>query len=192
MVPVVISDDVNLEQASEATLLRRAQGGDRTAFAHVIESYYDRLYRWLYHLTHDSHLAEDLVQETFLKAFANLQRFQPDTNFRAWLFRIAHNNWINQHRATKRCREPFPDDVPQTNSEEPIDQLLHQENLERLAQAIDQLPEDFRGAFLLRVDEELSFRQIGQILGLTEETARWRVFKARKQLIQILNDREET
>ena len=76
----------------EAVLVRRAQQGDRAAQAALVEAYWDRLYRWLYQLTRDRHAAEDLAQETFLKALSNLGWFEPGTNFAAWLFRIAHNH----------------------------------------------------------------------------------------------------
>src|SRR5207244_9545625 len=77
----------------EHALIGAAKGGDRTAFTRLVERYWDRLYRWLYHLTHDAHTAEDLAQETFLKAFAGLDKFRAEGNFQAWLFRIAHNNF---------------------------------------------------------------------------------------------------
>src|SRR5229473_3918417 len=74
----------------EHVLIHAAQKGDRDAFAVLVERYWDRLYRWLYHLTHNRHAAEDVAQETFLKAFAGLASFKAGTNFRAWLFRIAY------------------------------------------------------------------------------------------------------
>src|SRR5438045_2565424 len=67
----------------ERCLALDAQKGDRDAFAALASSYYERLYRWLYHLTRDRHAAEDLTQETLLKAFAALDRFKAGTNFRA-------------------------------------------------------------------------------------------------------------
>src|SRR5229473_2541798 len=88
----------------ETRLVRAAQEGNRPAFAALVEAYWSRLFRWLFHLTRDRHLAEDLAQETFLKAFAHLDRFRAGTNFRAWLFRIAHNSFANQHRASARKR----------------------------------------------------------------------------------------
>src|SRR5438445_10085027 len=99
---------------AEPGLVRAAVAGDREAFAALVERYWDRLYRWLYHLTHDRHAAEDLAQESFLKAFAALRRFQPDTNFRAWLFRIAHNAFANHCRASSRraAGARLPDDLP--------------------------------------------------------------------------------
>lgn len=167
--------------------LTEAQHGDRAAFVPMIQEHYEPLFRWLVQMTHDSHLAEDLVQETFLKAFANLRRFKPGTNFRAWLFRIAHNSLISQHRSMKRQREPLTADVEMEEEIQPLDKLEQEEEIEQISQAIDELPEQFRSAFLLRVNEEYSFREIANILGLSEETARWRVFKARKLLMQSLN-----
>jgi RNA polymerase sigma-70 factor (ECF subfamily) len=149
-----------------------------------VERYWERLYRWLFHLTHDRHTAEDLAQEAFLKAFAHLRKFQPGSNFRAWLFRIAHNAFANQCRSA-RPREPLPDDLS-AHEPGPEASLLSKEALQGLTQAVAQLPTEFRAALLLRAEEDLSFRQIADVLGLTEETARWRVFKARQKLLAAL------
>jgi RNA polymerase sigma-70 factor (ECF subfamily) len=173
----------------EQQVLQRAQQGDREAFTVLVERYWDGLYRWLYHLTHHRQTAEDLAQETFLKAFAGLASFRPGTNFRAWLFRIGHNNWVNQRR-TARVREPLPDEVP-SRSADPADQAMQREALHELTRAVQRLPAEWRAALLLRVQEELSFRQIAEVLGLTEETARWRVFKARQKLLSLLPATQE-
>jgi RNA polymerase sigma-70 factor (ECF subfamily) len=169
----------------ERRLALDAQQGDRDAFAALASAYYDRLYRWLYHLTRDRHLAEDLTQESLLKAFAALDRFKAGTNFRAWLFRIAYNSFVNQRRSASRQREAMPADYPDA-TDDPAEQAAQRESLAQLAQAIQRLPAEFRAAFLLRVEEELSFKQIASILDLTEETARWRVFKARQKLLRHL------
>jgi RNA polymerase sigma-70 factor (ECF subfamily) len=179
------AEAIEHDPRDETRLVRAAQEGDRPAFTSLVEAYWGRLYRWLYQLTRDRHLAEDLAQETFLKAFAHLDRFRAGTNFRAWLFRIAHNSFANQHRAAGRQRNPLPDDLT-TTEQGPVEQVLSRETLEELAQALQDLPTDFRAALLLRVEEGLSFRQIAGILGITEETARWRVFKARQKLLEQL------
>src|SRR3954452_11636810 len=70
----------------EAALVERARRGDRGAFAALVEHYWDRLYRWLYHLARDRHAAEDLAQDTCRKAFAGLKTFRAGTNFAGWLF----------------------------------------------------------------------------------------------------------
>jgi RNA polymerase sigma-70 factor, ECF subfamily len=175
--------------AEEERLIRAAQKGDRPAFAVLVEHYWDRLYRWLYRMTHDRHAAEDLTQETFLKAFAGLKRFRAGTNFAAWLFRIAHNNFANGRRKT-RPREPLPDDLAAKDGD-PSAEAQSREALGDLARAVNRVPEEFRAALLLRVEQGLSFREIAEVLDLTEETARWRVFKARQKLLALLAPRQE-
>lgn len=170
----------------EAEWIRAAQAGDRGAFARVVERYWDRLYRWLFHLTRDRHAAEDLAQETFLRALAAVKSFRAGTNFRAWLFRIGHNNFVNQKRAERRTKHPLPDDAAAPECGTAEGTAENREVLELVARAVAELPADFRSALMLRVDEGLSFREVAKVLGTTEETARWRVFKARQKLIKVL------
>ena len=177
----------------EHLLIHSAQQGDRQAFTVLVERYWDRLYRWLFHLTHHRHAAEDLAQETFLKAFANLSRFRSGSNFHAWLFRIGYNNFVNQWRGEERARQALPHHLP-TRQDGPVDQVLTKETMQLLARAVGRLPADYRAALLLRAEEGLSFHAIADVLGIKEETARWRVFKARQKLMALLapqRDREQ-
>jgi RNA polymerase sigma-70 factor, ECF subfamily len=189
-VRVASIQDAADSRAEEDSLVRRAQAGDREAFASLVATYWDRLYRWLYQLSRDRHTAEDLAQDAFLKALSHLDRFQAGTNFGAWLFRIAHNAFANQCRSPSRRREPIPDDLPERNGG-PVEEAQGREALQALARAMTRLPVDFRAALLLRVEEGLSFKQVAEVLGLTEETARWRVFKARQKLLEMLAPRQE-
>ena len=178
-------EDADLLFDEEHLLIHSAQAGDRQAFAVLVERYWDRLYRWLYHLTHNRHAAEDLVQESFLKALNGLAGFRTGSNFQAWLFRIAYNSFVNQWRAADRARQPFPQQLP-ARDEGPLERVLSREALQMLARAVGRLPADYRAAFLLRVEEGLSFHEIAGVLGIKEETARWRVFKARQKLMGVL------
>ncbi len=171
--------------AEEQQLVRDAQKGDGASFSVLVQRYYDRLQRYLYQMTRDRHATEDITQETFMKAWAAIGRFKAGTNFRAWLFRIGHNNCINLHRSRSTQRQPMPEETV-TKDPGPLDEVLAKEGLEKLASAVANLSEDFRSALLLRVDEGMSFRTIAAILGITEETARWRVFKARHRLGQVI------
>jgi RNA polymerase sigma-70 factor (ECF subfamily) len=177
---------VSLEP-EEAEWIRAAQAGDRAAFAQLVESYWDRLYRWLYHLTRDRHAAEDLTQETFLKTLAAIGSFRPGSNFRAWIFKIGHNNFVNQKRAERRTRQSLPEDLPSKDAGNVEGSAENRETLEVVAQAVAELPPDFRAALMLRVEEGLSFREVARVLKTTEETARWRVFKARQKLMKVLS-----
>ena len=170
----------------ESVWIQASLEGDRQAFARLVTRYWDRLYRWLYQLSRDVHQAEDLTQDSFLRAFAALASFRLGSNFRAWLFRIAHNSFINAQRAGKKRRQTMPDDMPD-GAAGPVDATMSRETMELLMVAVHRLPGDFRSALLLRVEQELSFREIADILGITEETARWRVFKARQKLLGTLS-----
>jgi RNA polymerase sigma-70 factor (ECF subfamily) len=186
----VASSTPNRERhPDEAALIERARRGDRPAFAALVEHYWDRLHRWLYHLARDRHAAEDLAQETCLKAFAGLRTFKPGTNFAGWLFRIAHNNFANHCRSLRRP-EALPDELA-ADDEGPEEQAQSNEALAELGRALRRVPPEFRGALLLRAEEGMSFREIAEVLGLTEETARWRVFKARQKLMNLLAPRLE-
>jgi RNA polymerase sigma-70 factor (ECF subfamily) len=136
-------------------------------------------------LTRDGPTAEDITQETFLKAYAAVNSFRAGSNFRAWLFRIAHNNFVNQRRATRHSRRPLVPEVAE-DPRGPVAETLSRETIRIIADAVAKLPSDFRGALTLRVEEGLSFRDIAEVMGITEETARWRVFKARQKLMAVL------
>ena len=141
-------------------------------------------------MTGNSHAAEDLVQDTFVRAYQAITRLRPDTNLKAWLFRIAHNAFANWVRNRKGRNSLLPNEVfdAQAGPEE-----LAQENETslRLQQAIDKLPEEWKAALLLRIQEDMAFREMAIALGTTEETARWRVYKARQKLMETLEVKRE-
>lgn len=180
-----VSHEAGRLPGDETGLILDAQAGDREAFAVLVERYWDRLYRWLCHLTRDGHNAEDLAQESFLKAFAALDRFEAGSNFRAWLFRIAHNSFVNMRRAGRHNRQPLPQDW-WSDDAGPDELAMTREAMQTLVDAVSKLPVDFRSALLLRAEADLSFKEIADVLGITEQTARWRVFKARQKLMRVL------
>ena len=178
----------DLLPGEELRWIEAAQAGDREAFAKIVELYWDRLYRWLFHLTHDRHQAEDLVQETFAKTLAALGSFRPGSNFRAWLFRIGHNNFVNLKRAERRTKLALPEEITATTGGTgTLEALTDRETLAVVLKAVQELPPDFRAALLLHAQEGMSYREVANILKTTEETARWRVFKARQKLMKVLN-----
>ena len=173
---------------AESEWIAAAQTGDRSAFARIVDAYWDRLFRWLYHLTRDRPRAEDLTQETFMKALAAIGSFRAGSNFRAWLFRIGHNNFVNLKRSERKSPQQPSEDLPTPDDDAgPLATAADREMLEKVAKAIRELPTDFRMALMLRAEEGMSFREVAAILGITEETVRWRVFKARQKLVKVLS-----
>lgn len=164
--------------------------GDRDAFAQLVLFYNEALYRWLARLTGNSHAAEDLVQDTFVRAYQAITRLRPDTNLKAWLFRIAHNAYANWVRDRKGRNSILPAEVFDTRAG-PEELAQENEANRDLQQAIDKLPEEWKAALLLRMQEDMAFREIALALGTTEETARWRVYKARQKLMETLEIKQE-
>ena len=140
----------------------------------------------MFGLTRRAHLAEDLTQETFVKAWAGLPKLQTVISFRGWLFRIARNCLYGGQRGPRgAATQLLPDDFP-SREEEPLRNLLDGEAQEQLQAALERLPRTYRAAYLLLSQQDFSYSQIAFALEITEETARWRVCKARQFLLKEL------
>jgi RNA polymerase sigma-70 factor, ECF subfamily len=150
----------------------------------LVKEHWAGVYRLMYRLTSNSHDAEDLTQQSFLQAIENLSQFQPGTNMRSWLLRIATNCFLDN----KRRKRPVATDSALMDSGEdvPVDAGLQRTELAgQLQDALLQLPETPRVIFLLRSTEDLSFREIAELLGTTEVTARWHMLQARQKLLEL-------
>jgi RNA polymerase sigma-70 factor (ECF subfamily) len=174
------------EHPEESGWVRRARAGDRAAFAALVDRYWERLRRWLFALTGNEHLAEDLAQEAFTRAWVALPGLAAEVRFQPWLFRIARNCLIDGRRGPRGV-EPrrLPEQI-QGRSEGPLGELLERESLQALREALAKMPEPFRAAYLLWTQEDLPYGEIAAVLAVSEETARWRVFKARRFLVNEL------
>lgn len=152
----------------------------------MVEAQWTAVYRLSYRLCGNAHDAEELAQETFLKALEKWHQFQPGTNLRGWLFRIATNAFLTSKRRAKL--QPLGDamnDLPGTSP--PTDRGLEQSELAKNVQAaILRLSETQRAVFVLRTNEELPFAEISAVLGITETTVRWHMSQARQGLIKLL------
>jgi len=159
----------------------------RADFAAVVHQHWTAVYKLLHALTGNLHDTEDLTQETFLRALAKLDTFQAGTNLRAWLLRIASNAYFDVHRKRNRIAMQPLADLP--GKAEPPGQALEQhEDGARIRQALAELPETTRMVFHLRAAEELPFREIGGIVGVSEEAARWHMHQARTKLLAVVGE----
>jgi RNA polymerase sigma-70 factor, ECF subfamily len=154
----------------------------------------DNLYGTALRLTRNAAAAEDLVQDTYLKAFRARTRFEPGTNLKAWIFTILHNTWRNRRRDAARSRVEYNSDtierlaqsddgVTGTPLAESAEALLLRETLDAdLRCALDSLPETFRQAVWLRDVEGLSYQEIAVALDVPIGTVMSRISRGRKQL----------
>ena len=155
-------------------------------------SYVDSLYGTALRLTRRPADAEDLVQDTYLKAFRAADQFQPGTNLKAWLFTILHNTFRNMRRHDVRS----PVDVDSEVVERAVDVLAEDQTPEQLLTraslnsnlqaALDEIPEAFRQAVWLRDVEEFSYAEIAKILGVPIGTVMSRISRGRRLLYERL------
>jgi RNA polymerase sigma-70 factor (ECF subfamily) len=155
--------------------------------------YWDGIYKLLYRLSGGSrHEAEELSQETFLRAIERQASFTPGTNLRAWLSRIATNAFLDRQRRRKVMKiTALPEDYsPADEKADPPGKGLEAGELHQsVMAAIASLAETPRTVFLLRSQEEMSFREIAEMIGTTEETARWHMMQARKVVLAKLDSK---
>ena len=157
-------------------------------------SHIDALYRYGIILTRNDALAADLVQETYVRALNSRNRLRDDNNIKGWMFTILRNIWLNQLRKQRHS----PDLAEQDSVEvmepaeemrhDPHQQLMRKVEAERVREAIRQLPDDFREVILLREYEDLSYREIAELVGCPEGTVMSRLARARARLRRLLKD----
>jgi RNA polymerase sigma-70 factor (ECF subfamily) len=172
-----------------------ASPGAGDGFAQAALSYLDSLYGTALRLTRRAQNAEDLVQDTYLKAFRSAHQFEPGTNLKAWLFTILHNTYRNMRRHDGRS----PVDVDSEAVDRAADaagldhtpeQLLTRATLDADVQAaLEALPEAFRQAVWLRDVEELSYADIARVLDVPIGTVMSRISRGRRQLYEALQAR---
>jgi len=150
---------------------------------------FDQLYNFAHWLTQDRTEAEDLVQETYAKALRGFASFQAGTNFRAWMYRILRNSFLNTRTGLKTM-VPFEEEEHDlADSSTPESFLLEQADREIVQQALADLPVAHREILLLCEVEEMSYEEIAQTLGIPLGTVMSRLFRARKALRTLLKEK---
>lgn len=141
----------------------------------------------------DSEAAEDMVQDTYLKAYLNFHRFKPGTNLRAWLFRILSNRVISVIRHQRVAREaPYPEGFEPLDECAAADPNFDADRLgDELKHALDDLPENYREVFLRAALDDSTYEEIARHLGLPVGTVMSRLWRARQQLKRTLEGKHE-
>ncbi len=172
----------------DAERIRRAQGGDESAFAELVRSYQDRAYRVARNLVGNDEDAADLAQEAFLRVFRSLARFDFQHEFGTWLYRIVTNLAIDHLRRRRPLSGNSGDDDEDSvafepvdeSAPNPVDELERAETRVEVRECIEALAPHFRAVLQLRELEGLPCTQIAEIVGATHVTVRWRLHRGRK------------
>ena len=181
----------------ESALVAEAKAGSAQAFEDLVNRYERKIYRLALRLTGNPQDAEDVLQETFLKAFEHLQGFREDSRFYTWLVRIAVNEGLMKLRKRRSDKsEPMEDAVDDEGQVMPREfrdwrpnpeQLMSQEEMEALLMnAANILPPGLRAVFFLRDVEELSTEEAAAALNLSTGAVKARLFRARMRLREEL------
>ena len=189
------------EQANRASRTSRTAGDDDLEARFEAEALplLNGLYSAAYRLTRNAADAEDLVQETFLRAYRGFHQFEPGTNLKAWLYRILTNTFINSYRKKQREPQTVSDDEIEDwylyskmtdEGMEPSAETSVLESLpdEEVQEALSSLPEQFRIAVLLADVEGFSYKEIAEITGVPIGTVMSRLHRGRKALEKRLWD----
>lgn len=173
--------------------------GKQAEFEAIALEHFNALYSTAMRLTRNVNEAQDLVQETYLKAYRFFDRFEPGTNVKAWLFTILRNTYINAYRRAVRHQEhtdferiePFYADTPvapEWCDRESLEALLHYVVQDDVKRALDELPEAYRLVVLLADMADFSYKEIAAIVGCPEGTVMSRLFRGRRLLRKNLEE----
>jgi RNA polymerase sigma factor (sigma-70 family) len=185
--------------ADDLILVRRAQNGDYTAFDGLVQRFQERIYATVYHMTSNHEDANDLTQETFIKAYKALASFKGDSSFFTWVYRIAVNKTINFLKTRKNKihlslndldfnAEHDPELVAFVSDKTPRRDIGLSELQEKLNEAMQRLSDVHRLVVTLHDVQGLSHDEISKIMDCNTGTVRSRLFYARQQLQGYLSD----
>ncbi len=165
-------------------------------FQRLALEHLDALYNFAMYLTRNPAEADDLVQETYLRAFRFSHRFQPGTHLRAWLFQILRNTFLTFYRLREREMPLAEDGVPDWDTpmfhDAPAEDPGVLEAHTDLERAMRRLPDEFRTVLLLAEVEGLPLEEVAQIMACPVGTVKSRIFRAKERLRVILRDYEKT
>jgi RNA polymerase sigma-70 factor (ECF subfamily) len=167
--------------ADQRALIERARRGDASAHRALYDAHVERIYRLTYRLTGLEHLARELTQDTFVRAFGRIDDFRGESAFGTWLHTIAVSVTLNELKRRKRERArdaPLEDAAMVTQSAPYSDPILR----EKLMAAVNDLPEGCRTVFMMHDSEGFTHQEIAAALGVTEGTSKAQLNRARGKL----------
>ena len=167
----------------EAELVGRAQSGDSRSFELLFDYYYDMIHAFAYRVCLVETEADDIAQETFIRAARGIAGYRGTASFKNWLYRIAHNATVDWGRRATRQR----DGLTGFTSELDTQSSLRAPDFGNVHLALKELSPDLREAVALVYFEEMNHREAAEALGCAETTVSWRIFRAKRVLKKLLH-----
>lgn len=181
-------DEQPTTEPLDAELVARARSGDESALSALVNRHHAAAYRVALSLVREDDVAQDVVQDAFLKAFRALGGFRGDASFRTWLLTITANEARGSLRKGARRMETALEHAGPLASDDadPAESAMIARDSARAREMLERLPEKQRLSVSLRVDEGLSFREIGEIIGSSEGAARVNYFHGIRRLRELM------
>lgn len=181
---------------NDTRLINKIKLGNRKAFDKLLNRYKDPLFGFLFHLTGNKQDAEDLFQETFIRIIHNINSYSHQNKFKSWIFKIAHNCFREKVRKKKNDtienRQLWEERCSHFDSKNLPDTCIEQEEfMHYYKKSLGTLSNDLKTVFLMRVQSELSFKEIADILGCSINTALGRMHYALMQLRKEILEQSE-
>ena len=196
---VIISDKARYKILStvlpeqEELLLQQVLEGDVDAFGELVLLYQKPIFNLTYRMLGQAQEAEDAAQEAFIRAFTNLEKYDPKRSFKTWIFSIASNHCIDRLRKRRltwlSIDEPLPPHPALETGDklDPEKNLLDQERSEMIQELLKELNPDYRAAVILRYWYDMSYTEIAETLDTTESAIKSRLFRARQSLADTMD-----
>ena len=181
---------MNQQKASDTNLISQVLAGDTRAYAVLLGRYQHMVFTLAVRMLGDRELAEETTQDVFVKAYSSLVGFRGDSKFSTWLYRIAYHRILDECDRQKRKldqRTEFAQDRELAEAGNPTwDRLLERERKEVLLQALGELSAEENSLISLFYLQELSLKELGEVLELSPDTVKVRLFRARKRLKMLM------
>jgi RNA polymerase sigma-70 factor (ECF subfamily) len=199
-VAVTSAGDQSGQGLTDAQIMLRVKAGDDSAFEYLVQKYRRPMLGFMYRMAHNTAVAEDLAQEVFLRVYRSREKYEASAKFTTWLYRIASNLAVNHARDTRNQRpenmvsldEPDQDtgltmDLPDASltAEEAI---VRRERLAAIRQRVEQLPERQKIALVMHKYQQMDYRQIAEVLKLSEYAVKSLLFRAYETLREQLKE----
>ena len=188
------------EGLSDADVMLRAKAGDETAFDYLVQKYRRPMLNFMYRMAHNAAVAEDLAQEVFLRVYRSRESYEASAKFTTWLYRIATNLAVNHARDTRheRPEKMVSLDEPDEDSGRSLDvadgalsaedMLVRKERLSAIRQRVQGLPERQRIAVVMHKYQQMDYREIAEVLKLSESATKSLLFRAYETLREQLKE----
>ena len=196
----LVAADPTAAGITDADIMLRVKAGDDSAFDYLVQKYRRPIISFMYRMAHNTAAAEDLAQEVFLRVYRSRASYEPSAKFTTWLYRIATNLGVNHARDTRHERPEnvtnldeadnetgqTPDLADKTPSVE--EEILRRERLTAIKQKVEALPERQKLAVLMHKYQGMDYRQIAEVLKLSESATKSLLFRAYETLREQLKE----